>query len=155
MLSKKEEMEFIEYMINNKPLEEKVSELSERPDDILALQEFIAYLVASENAQKGLILGVESTSDMPKGKLSLFKQQQLGMPYVATSDKKRYSMIFTSQDSFGLFPELHGCVYFVKEMIHALAEKDSVDGIVVNYESENEIYLSKEQLIIADLYLYH
>ena len=142
MISNDDEEQFIRYMLDNKLIEEKLECVCRYPTSIKAVYDLLQQLVLSDADNKGIILGVKAMPDSFRSSYRLYAMQAVEMTYVTVSDSKKYVMLFTSIDKFKKCSELQGFVFFIRELFQVLADKDCVDGIAFNINSE-EVLLDK------------
>lgn len=79
MISEELKEKFIEYMLDNRPVERKVEYLGKHPKSRNGVFNLIKELADCDAIEKGVILGIKANSDNLRGRLSFFRDAAGGL----------------------------------------------------------------------------
>lgn len=137
-ISQEEQKEYIEYMLHNEKIEKSLInwKQNQNSDTLTKMLEIIA---AESEECAGLILSVNSDT-IPTGadNIVLFTGSERGdIHRLIDKAGKSYAMVFTSKERFQECNDTSGFVMFIDDLFHLLAEKEELDGMVINIGQED------------------
>ena len=134
-----ERQQFMKYMLDNKPLEDAIKEVAVHND----LLKLIEILVQNNKDCKGLILGIIPSSKEQMGTYQIFDCKHYDLPFVENTEGRKFLMLFSSEGAFNKHPNLQGLLYFVKDILQVVLDKEEIMGVAFNVDSEYEILIDK------------
>lgn len=137
--SEDEQKQLIQYMLDNQPLDDAIKEVAVNND----LLKLIDVLVQNDKDNKGLILGLIPSSKDLMGTYRLFDGRHYDLTFVENQEGKKFLMLFSSEGAFFKHPNLQGLLYFVRDILQVALDKEEIDGVAFNVDSQYEILIDK------------
>ena len=134
-----ERQQFMEYMLDNKSLEDAIKAVDKRNN----LIGFIEQLAQNDKDSKGLILAIIPESRELAGTYQLFDFKPHNMAFVTNKEDEKFLMLFTNEKAFNKHPDLQGLLYFIKDIFQVALNKEEINGVAFNIDSEYEILIDK------------
>lgn len=142
-ISPQDKQQFMEYMLLNADMEIALKKWKrhKRDDDtIMALLQAIA---DRTNLYGGVIVSVTSNL-IPAGveNVTLFTaDHSCDLNYIEGKKGKKYVLIYTSKDKFKTSGDpASGLVMFLEDVLKFVEGDGDIDGIVINYNSEEAVF---------------
>ena len=137
--SEDERQQLIQYMLDNKPLEDAIKEVAVHND----LLKLIDVLVQNDKDNKGLILGLIPSSKEFMGIYQIFDGKHYDLTFVENQEGRKFLMLFSSEEAFFKHPNLQGLLYFVRDILQVALDKVEIEGVAFNVDSEYEVLIDK------------
>lgn len=140
MFDDDEKKKFIEMMLNNDELENKVRMYSKKKSDENRLFDLLKML-AQRNAENGglIIAAIKMGED---DRLQCFDAQNskpIKISYITNHKNQKYAMVFTSKEKFDKYKDLTGHVMFVDQAVSLIENNLAISGMIINMETDNVI----------------
>lgn len=156
ILSKEERQQYIDYMLENKDMDETLQRWNKAKDEVIETFDVTKKLLEKCKVNRGLIVAIECQemeSDVDNIKLYIFRDdlpdEKFLMNMAVNKDGKKYLTVFTTKERFREFTQkndgIMGILMFVDDIFRFVLLQDKVDGIVLNL-AEEEVMFDKDVL---------
>lgn len=146
-----EKKKFIELMLENNELENKVRMYSKKKSDEKRLFDLLKMLAQRNVENGGLIIAATPMGESDR--LQCFDAQNskpIKMAYITNNKNQKYAMVFTSKKKFDKYRDLTGHVMFVDQAVGLIENNPAINGIIINMETDN-VLLDKMALRILKM----
>ena len=143
MLTKEEQNEFVNCMLANDELEQKIKKWNKHPKSEDTFFDMIYAFKKRIDENAGFIVAMES-NDVLSGveNIQLATGKQRGKITIVEADKhRRYAMLYTSKEAFKKScNERSGLVMFIDDILKYIERVKQVDGIIINEGTDNILF---------------
>lgn len=142
LISEEEKKECIEYMLQNDEIELALNNWEQHKNSDEYMCKVLDVIAARSEECGGFIVAILS-DNIPTGVnyIALFTGEEKGEIHrVENSDGKSYAMVFTSKSRFQKCNDTSGLVMFIDEVFDLLESKAELDGMVINFGSDDIIF---------------
>lgn len=163
ILSKEERQQYIDYMLENKDMEEILQRWNEAKVEVIETFDVTKKLLEKCKGNRGLIVAIECQemeSDVENIKLYILKDdfpdKKFLMNMAVNKVGKKYLTVFSTKERFQQFSQkndgIMGILMFIDDIFRFVLLQDKVDGIVLNL-AEEEVMLDKDVLkLVLEIY---
>lgn len=67
---------------------------------------------------------------------------------VTNKEDEKFLMLFTNEKAFNKHPNLQGLLYFIKDIFQVALNKEEINGVAFNIDSEYEILIDRPSIAI-------
>lgn len=142
-LTKVEKDEFIDLMLANDELQQKITSWNKHPKSEEKFFDMIYGFKNRINENAGFIVSVEH-DDIILGvkNIEFATGKQHGKITIVEADKhKKYAMVYTSKKAFeNSCNELSGLVMFMDDFLRYIEGVKEVDGVIINEGTDNVLF---------------
>ena len=142
-LTEEEQDKFINCMLDNDELEQKIKKWNKHPKSEDAFFDMIYAFKKRIDENAGFIVAMESNDIMPGVENIQFAtgKQRGKITIIDADNHKRYTMLYTSKETFKKScNELSGLVMFIDDILKYIERVKQVDGIIINEGTDNILF---------------